>query len=252
MRRSILTLSWSLLIAVLLGAEAFSSVFSDPGIPDGEQIVWRSVRPDRDPILSIVTWHIKERDGKPVYEITTDSGEKKQGVFVIGKSDLRLIWAHVLENTKEGKSEIIIQVKDDHQYLVHDFRNKRKEEKIEHYTDGYNGISLPFSLRGFPFGKREEVELRATPSFSYRVPMWAWRMWKSYTKVLGEERITVPAGTFDCYKLETGASGGLIKRITSKYYFWYTKEPPHCFVKFQDKKGENMTELMEIRHSGKE
>jgi hypothetical protein len=161
-----------------------------------------------------------------------------------------LVWTHVVQDTKDGKSEVTIEVKDNHQYLVHDFKNKHRKKKREHYPDGYNGISLVFSLRGFPFGKQEKVNLRITPTFYPGIPLWAWRMWKAHARFLGEEKITVPAGTFDCYKLEVAASGGIIKRFTSKYYLWYTKEPPHRFVKFQDKDKENVTELMEVRSSG--
>jgi len=243
---------WLLLVTISLSVEAFGSVFSDPGIPDGEQIVWRAIRPNRGPRLSTVTWCIKDRDGKPVYEITVDSGERKQGKYIIDKSDLRLIWVNVVEQTDEGESEVTIEAIGDHQYLVHNFKNKRKEEKRENYPDGYNGICLVFSLRGFPFGKQKEVNLRLTPAFYPGMPLWAWRMWKSYTRFLGEEKVTVPAGTFDCYKLEVAASGGIIKRLTSIYYFWYTKDPPHRFVKFQDKDEENITELMEIRSAGGE
>lgn len=250
LRGSILILFWFLVITILLEAEAPCSILSDPGVPDGEQIVWRSIRPNREPMLSTVTWRIKNRDGQSVYEITTDSGKRKQGKYVIDKSDLRLVWVNVMEQTNEGESEVTIEAIGDHQYLVHDFKNKRKEKKRENYPDGYNGISLVFSLRGFPFGKQEEVNLKITPAFYPGVSLWAWRMWKAYARFLGEEKITIPAGTFDCYKLGVAASGGIIKRLTSKYYFWYTKKPPHRFVKFQDKDGKNMTELMEVRSMG--
>ena len=253
MGRLALTLLWCLVFITLLCNAAFGAVLSDPCVPEGEQIVWRANRRDKEPILSIVTWRTKDRSGKLVYEITTDSGDQKQGKYYISKSDLRLVWVYILEYTEEGKSEVTIfadAVKDDCQYLVHDYRNKRKEKKIEQYPDGYNGVILVFSLRGFPFGRQEEVELRITPAFYPEIPLWAWKMWKAYAKYLGEEKVTVPAGTFDCYKLEVAASSGIIKRFTSKYYFWYAKEPPHHFVKFQDKDEENVTELMEIRSTG--
>jgi hypothetical protein len=250
MKKLVLTSFWLLSIRILLSVEAFGSVFSDPGVPDGEQIVWRWSRHDEEPTFSTVTWRVKDRDGKPVYEITTDSGQRKQGKYIIGRSDLRLVWVHVVQSTEKGKSEITIEARGDHQYLIHDYQNERKEKETDNYPDGYDGIALSFSLRGFPFGKQEEVELRLTPPFRPGMPRWAWKMWKSYARLLGEEEVTVPAGTFDCYKLEVGASGGLIRRFTSEYYFWYTKEPPHYFVKYQDKEAKSVTELMEIRSMG--
>jgi hypothetical protein len=235
---------------ILLGTEVCCSVLSDPGIPDGEQTVWRATKRDSEPELSTVTWRIKDRNGEPVYEITVDSGERKQAKHIIDKSDLRLIWAYVLRDTEDGESEATITVNDENQYLTHNYKNRRENTEIKNYRNGYNGITLPFSLRGFPFGRQEEVELRITPPFKASLPIWIWRMWKSHARSLGIERIIVPAGTFDCYKLEIEASGGLIRRFTSKYYTWFTKEPPHYFVKYQREGGTSVTELMEIRSPG--
>lgn len=245
-------LLWSLLITILLNAKVQGFILSDPGVTDGEQIVWRVTKSDKEPALSTIMWRVKDRDGKPVYEITTDSGKRKQAKYIIDKSDLRLIWAHILRDTESGKSEVTIEVRDEHQYLVHDFRNKREDGKIRHYPDGYNGMILGFSLRGFPFGKQKAVELRTTPPFKPGIPLWAWRMWKSDVRFLGEEKVTVPAGTFDCYKLEVAPSDGLIRQFTSQYYFWFTKDPPHRFVKYQDRDGKSVTELIEIRYMSKE
>ena len=76
------------LVAVFLETETLASVLRDPGIPDGEQIVWRVTKKDGEPMFSISTWHVKDRDGRPVYEITTDSGERKQAKYIIDKSEI--------------------------------------------------------------------------------------------------------------------------------------------------------------------
>jgi hypothetical protein len=239
------------LITFLPASGAYSSVLKDPGIADGEQIIWRGITPDGREILSTVTWHVKERDGKPIYEIITDSGEIKQGKYILEKSDLQLVWLHISEDMGEGISDVVIDVKGDKQYLTYNFKGKREERDTKHHADGYNGLILGFCLRGFPFGKQEEVKMRITPPFGPNMPGWAWKMWKAYAKVVGEEKVTVTAGTFDCYKLEIAASGGLIRLFTSEYYFWFAKESPHCFVKYQDKDGKSMTELIEIKIDSK-
>ncbi len=251
-RGSVLALFWLLISIALVGAEEPVSVLTDPGVPDGERIVWRTSKRDSEPEFTTVTWRTKNSDGRPVYEITAVTGERKQAKYVIDRGDLRLIWCRVLRNTEDGKSEVVIDVKDGYQHLIHDFKNKRKEKKIEHKPDGYNGSIVPFSLRGFPFGEQDELRLRLTPPFIPKTPLWIWRMWKSRARFLGEESVTVPAGTFDCYKLELAASGGLIKYFTTKYYLWYAKASPHHFVKYQDKDRETVTELMEIDFVGME
>ncbi len=243
---SVLALLWLLISMALVRAEEPVSLITDPGVPDGERIVWRTSRRDKEPEFTTVTWRAKNRGVKPVYEITAVTGERKQAKYIIDRRDLRLIWCRVLRNTEDGKSEVVIDVKDGYQHLIHDFKNKRKEKEIEHRPHGYNGSILLFSLRGFPFGEQNELRLRLTPPFIPRMPLWIWRMWKSRVRFLGEESVTVPAGTFGCHKLEVAASGGLIRQFTSEYYLWYAKEPPHHFVKYQDTDGKTVTELMEI------
>jgi hypothetical protein len=240
-----------LFMAVFLETGALASVLRDPGISDGEQIVWRVTKKDREPTFSMVIWHVKDRDGRPVYEVTTDSGELKQAKYIIDKSDLRLISAHVRRKNHRGRSEVNIEVKGDQQYLTYEFNDKDGEKEIEHGEKSYNGMTLIFSLRGFPFGKREKIKLRATPPFKPWYPRWTWKMWKSYAKVKEVEKVTVPAGTFECYKLEVAPSSRFVRQFTNKYHFWFTKEPPHWFVKYQDKDGDSVTELMEIKSVGK-
>ena len=242
----VLVLLWLLISMVLVRAEEPASGITDPGVPDGERTVWRVSTRDKEPEFTTITWSAKNSGGRPVYEITTVTGERKQAKYIVDRRDLRLIWCRVLRDTEDGKSEVVIEVKDGYQHLTHEFESKRKEKKIEHKSDGYNGSILLFSLRGLPFGKQSEARLRLTPPFVPDMPLWIWRMWKSRIRFLGEERVTVPAGTYDCYKLEVAASGGLIRRFTSEYYAWYAKEPPHHFVKYQDEDGKSVTELMKI------
>jgi hypothetical protein len=249
-RKIILILLSLILIANILIPGVLGSVFKDPDVPNGEQIVWRWTTSENKQFLSIVTWHVSERNKKPVYEISLSSGERKTATYTINKSDLRLVYADVDEVFNEGKCKSIIEAKDGRQYLTYDYNNKHKEKVIDNHLDGYDGVILTFSLRGFPFGKAEKLEFYITPPFNPNIPSWSWKMWKTYAKFLGEEKVTVPAGTFDCYKLEMGASGGVIRRFTTEYYFWFSKEPPYRFVKYQDVEGKNITELMEIRSKG--
>ena len=231
---------------------AFGSVFSDPDIPDGQQIVWQVTKEGKKKPASTITWRVGSRDGKQVYEITKDSESGKNSKFVISKSDLRLIEAQIHRSTEDGESQLTIKARGNHQYLnyVEDGK-KPKDKRIKYGPDGYDGLILPYCLRGFPFEKRGKVEFDLTPPFRPGIPFWAWKMWKSYAQCLGTETVTVPAGTFECYKLEVGASGGLIKRVTSRYYFWFTTEPPHQFVKYQDEDEKNVTELLSLGPNAK-
>jgi hypothetical protein len=86
-------------------------------------------------------------------------------------------------------------------------------------------------------------------------------------KVVGEEIITTPAGTFDCYKIEGGLvsegltdiTGIVINLATGRYYFWVEKGGTHGFVKLRwpissgvipGRTRYQTQELIEIRHCG--
>jgi len=54
--------------------------------------------------------------------------------------------------------------------------------------------------------------------------------------VVGTERVTVPAGTFECYKIEvdpTGFIGFLSDIFLPRIFMWHTVAPPHYWVKYQ-------------------
>lgn len=250
LRNFIIMALCSMLLMIFPEYNAFASVLSDPHVPDGEQIIWRVTKQGREPVLSTITWNAENWDGRLAYKITIDSGMRKQAEYIIGKSDLRLVYARIKRNNEKGISDIIVKAIGEKQYMTCDFNGKRKESKIDYPANGYNGILIAFSLRGFPFGKQDKVKLKITPPIKPTLPLWTWRMWKSYAKLLEVETITVPAGTFECYKLAMGPSSGLIKRFASEYYLWLAIDSPHYFVKYQDKEGKYLTELMEIKSTG--
>jgi hypothetical protein len=58
--------------------------------------------------------------------------------------------------------------------------------------------------------------------------------------VVGRERVSVPAGTFDCYKIElhpTGLTGVIARLIMPNFYMWHTEAAPHFWVKSQGAEG---------------
>jgi hypothetical protein len=59
-------------------------------------------------------------------------------------------------------------------------------------------------------------------------------------KMLGRERVDVPAGSFDCFKLEldpTGLIGVLADIFMPRLFMWQTVAAPHFWVKYQGPEG---------------
>ncbi len=55
-------------------------------------------------------------------------------------------------------------------------------------------------------------------------------------KIVGQERVQVPAGAYDCFKVElapTGIVGLLARFLLPKIYLWHAVAAPHLWVKFQ-------------------
>jgi hypothetical protein len=60
-----------------------------------------------------------------------------------------------------------------------------------------------------------------------------------YLQEIKREEVTVPAGTFDCFKLEMGV-GGMAGVFAAKYryYFWYPVAEPRFLIKYESAGGD--------------
>jgi hypothetical protein len=85
---------------------------------------------------------------------------------------------------------------------------------------------LLFRLRDFPFENGTELDLQIVAFSQHSVPM--------RVKLVGREKIQVPAGEFDCYKL-VGVVDLVVKQIVTTY--WLSVEEPHFLVKYEGKRG---------------
>jgi hypothetical protein len=85
---------------------------------------------------------------------------------------------------------------------------------------------LLFRLRDFPFENGAELDLQIVAFSQHSVPM--------RVKLVGREKIQVPAGEFDCYKL-VGVVDLVVKQIVTTY--WLSVEEPHFLVKYEGKRG---------------
>jgi hypothetical protein len=59
-------------------------------------------------------------------------------------------------------------------------------------------------------------------------------------RIIGRERVDVPAGSFECYRVElapTGLIGVLADLAMPKTYMWHAVAAPHIWVKFQGVEG---------------
>lgn len=107
----------------------------------------------------------------------------------------------------------------------------------------YDGTCLPFDLQGFPFESDEKIKFRSVTDGRDGSPVGPFVM---EAQKVAREIVTVPAGRFECYKLQV-RPGGLQDKFGDrfKYFYWYAAEEPHFWVKSEDMQG-NLRELVKL------
>ncbi len=106
------------------------------------------------------------------------------------------------------------------------------DEEVEVPAGVHDPESFAFLLKGYPFADQDTAApinvLVADPNPVFTRP----RVFAVNIIPRGEERITVPAGSFDCWVLEMSLAG-LLGYIVPENRFWLLKAEPHLIVKAQ-------------------
>jgi len=98
----------------------------------------------------------------------------------------------------------------------------------------YDRHTLDFVLRGFDYNKNFKKRIRLNvPEFM---------IINADLEVIGEENITTPAGSFDCWKIKMTPR---VVFTNMKFYFYIEKQYPFRFVKYTDSSGKNSIFLKE-------
>lgn len=133
---------------------------------------------------------------------------------------------------KEGKTENYKEVfagfqKDEIRINTID-KDRKGENKRTLKKKGvvYNAESSGFLLRDYPFGSKEKIYFKLLVDHE--------KVYTLAAEKIGEEKIVVPMGEFDCYKLKYKATGDILTELFAPtLYIWFSKED-HKMVKFVD------------------
>lgn len=119
-----------------------------------------------------------------------------------------------------------------------DGKTQTTREKIQKKKPLAVDVTLTTWMRGFPFGQKDAVDVVLGD--------WLARTIDIDVRDLGVEPVKVPAGTFDCHKMEVTIR---VLIFRPKVTFWVTKDAPHFLVRHAGKRGRNspvyVTQLME-------
>lgn len=202
-------------------------VFSNPGITDQENI---EITDFIDQKTGYVTTRISIKrvteHGDKFYLLQANEGDLFLTESVLKYSDLTTV--------REKRTDLLtkrviesFELADDG--TVHFFNLEKKIDKTYHVSDRniYTRYSYIISFRGFPFHKNSPVQFK-----SY-IAEYGDALTMKLRKV-SVKKVTVKAGTFECYRLALSVSGWQSIFAPGTYYFYYTVDEPHYFVKYEE------------------
>lgn len=227
-----------LLLALLLPAVTAAGVGFREILPAETTLLYRAYPgPGQEGLLFVEALKKAEYKGVDAYIVNVEweNGVRSVGVISFPGGRPLLIQDYGANGEKTKEVEYI-------NGQVHfTFLGKKKTVNLsgENYYD-LNTLALVF--RTFPFGQGAKVDFQVVMDGTRGSPHGAFSM---YIQETGREWVTVPAGVYDCYKLEMGVGGfaGVFAR-GYRYYFWYTAEEPHFLVRYEEKKERGITELV--------
>ena len=214
----------TLIIFIENGLARKKPPFTDPKITSGEKSTYEVIA---DGKVS-QTVHIisrEQRNGKDVYIVRTKSRQ-----MILEASNLRPI--SIKKTSANGELVFAIEYNDDRVHFI--YPGPKRNKVGEAPEDRYDINTILEVARGFPFRQEKIKFTLVTPE----------HIVSAYIKIVGNEQITVPAGTFDCYQLKAGVSGLAGKIVRTRFYFWIEKNHPHRLIKYTDSSGERLVTLV--------
>lgn len=229
-------LTISILLISNLKSDGNGFNFSGFIIPDGEQLFMESKNPyNREPGIGVNTVTEIIEYGKSIYLVE----EGDNTVIKMHKNDLRPILYHKMD--EKGNTVKKIEYSGTKAHVIIPQKQINKVVDIEPNT--YDQYTLIYLFRALPF---DDIGKAINFSFIFE-STHRIQIIKSVVKILGEEEITVPAGIYSCYKVEFGFAGIIGIFAPDKFTYYFTKNPPHHFVKYADPKRGEYIELLKCQ-----
>lgn len=182
--------------------------------------------------ISRVKIIIETRDNQTIYRIVEEATAKGEKTIIqVRAEDWRPIAIQVLDRYE--KQIAAIEYLNDSVSFNIPARKLNKTLKLK--GDYYDINMLSYLFQAYPFGQKKKIQFNLVMDGRGGSPVGSFAM---YVTEIGREKVQVPAGNYDCYKLEMGIAG-MAGAFAAKYKydFWYTTDKPHILVKFEDQQG---------------
>jgi hypothetical protein len=211
-------------------ARAEAPVLRDPSIPSGEHTVYRLTKHSGTVSTSTHDVRVDRLNNIPVYVVRTNTSR-----LVLSKSDMTPL---VIESlTSSGEVELRLDYSSDRVNFIYPGPRRNRVEKVD--ANRYDVRSIVYVARALPPTGKLRVELTLVTD-EHILGVYFFQS--------GTERVTVPAGAFDCVVYEAGLTGLKGRLVTKKIRFWVEKVRPYRLVRQEDE-GVSDVRLVELLSS---
>ena len=201
-------------------------VFKNPGIPDNETFeIHEYVSPKVGYALTRVNISLQQSNGEKYYQMNVYEGNAFLNEIEVRYSDLTTI----SEKRTDLRTNTLIQYYIKKGNDIHFYNKVINVDKriVSDEKNIYSPLAYFLSFRGFPF------EIGKSVSFKTYMYQYGGELTMNLANT-GTEKVTVKAGTFNCYVLELSVGGWQSFFAPDKYYFYFTVADPHIFVKYRE------------------
>ncbi|GBR76869.1 protein DUF3108 [Candidatus Termititenax persephonae] len=176
-------------------------------------------------VTASISMHTVVRDGQKYYQLESIEGKYFHNTALLNQADFTTIE----EKRYAENGELIEFFAAQPDGTINFFhRDKKINLTTKNLGNVYSRYAFLVSLSGFPFEQKDKVVMNVY-MFEYGNALPLRAVYQ------GKEKIKVPAGEFECYKLELAVDGLLGLFAPDKYYLYYTVAAPHHFVRFYQK-----------------
>ena len=207
---------------------ADNPVLKNPGIPKFERLkAWDYINKKVGFVPGDITIKETTVDGKKYYVVNSTEGKYFRNVITLNYDTL----APISDERYDSQANTLIEAWYRLPKSMIRFYQKAKNIDLKQNDSNqnvYSRYAFFVSLRGFPFCKKDQV--------SFQTYMYEYGNFLSLKAVnLGKEKITVKAGTFECYKIELCVDSWQGIVANDKYYLYFTVDGTHQFMRFDQK-----------------
>lgn len=226
-------ITYSLLIIALLNvtlqAKPKEIIFSDLKFPQNEQITFQMK--NKGELVEVLNTIKKiEENNAEIYQLESFCGTTKT-TTKFNAAD----FSPIIYHKQDSAGNTIMKVDYSETYAHITIPDKKVDSKIKLKPNTFDKSTFIYLFRMMPF---EQMKGKVKFNFIVDARSWGYQLVEMYIKVNGEDNIQTPAGEIPCYEVELGATGIIgAFFMKDKFYYYFSKEAPHYFVKYLDPDG---------------